>query len=343
MNETVIGFLSCIISCIAFGFMFVPLRKFDSKDGLYVQWVQCAVVFVLGFVINIVRGFPAFNPIAMVGGFLFATGNIASVPIINHLGIGVAMLVWGSIQVLVGWGVARFGFFGTRPQLVYNNVMNIVGLLFVLFSGLMFIFVKHKNQDEYPVTRDDTISMQQIGDNSAAQINNAHKLTSHITKKKFGCLGLSALLGVLHGLMMTPIAYIQDNDLNASSDVLDYVFPHFCAIFFSSTVYFIAYCIWMRDRIHAPAELILPSATYGILWCTGMTLWFVSNHLLSQTVSFPITTRLPSTIGVLADVVFFKDIKGKKNLTIAFSAVTIGLIGVLLIAFSNQRSINFEK
>ncbi|VIO93159.1 T-cell receptor beta chain ANA 11, putative [Brugia malayi] len=343
MNEAMIGFLSCIISCIAFGFMFVPLRKFDSKDGLYVQWIQCAVVFVLGFVINIVRGFPAFNPIAMVGGFLFATGNIASVPIINHLGIGVAMLVWGSIQVLVGWGVARFGFFGTQPQLVYNNVMNIVGLLFVLFSGFMFIFVKHKNQDEYPVTKNDTISMQQIGDNSAAQNNNAYKLKFHITKKKIGCLGLSVLLGILHGLMMTPIAYIQDNDSNASPDVLDYVFPHFCAIFFSSTVYFIAYCVWMRDRIHAPAELILPSATYGILWCTGMILWFISNHLLSQTVSFPITTRLPSTIGVLLDVVFFKDIKGKKNLTIAFSAVTIGLIGVLLIAFSNQRIINFGK
>uniref|UniRef100_A0A0R3QJ10 Transmembrane protein 144 n=1 Tax=Brugia timori TaxID=42155 RepID=A0A0R3QJ10_9BILA len=116
-------------------------------------------------------------------------------------------------------------------------------------------------------------------------------------------------LGILHGLMMTPIAYIQDNDSNASPDVLDYVFPHFCAVFFSSTVYFIAYCVWMRDRIHAPAELILPSATYGILWCTGMILWFISNHLLSQTVSFPITTRLPSTIGVLLDVVFFKDIK----------------------------------
>nr|CRZ24805.1 Bm4883, isoform a [Brugia malayi] len=135
---------------------------------------------------------------------------------------------------------------------------------------------------------------------------------------------------------MTPIAYIQDNDSNASPDVLDYVFPHFCAIFFSSTVYFIAYCVWMRDRIHAPAELILPSATYGILWCTGMILWFISNHLLSQTVSFPITTRSE----IIDNHYFFQ---GKKNLTIAFSAVTIGLIGVLLIAFSNQRIINFGK
>ncbi|KAL3994233.1 hypothetical protein ACH3XW_20905 [Acanthocheilonema viteae] len=247
------------------------------------------------------------------------------------------MLVWSSIQVLVGWSVARFGFFGTRPQLVYNNAMNVIGLLFVLLSGFMFVFVKHKNQERHSTAEGNVISMQQINSNTAqTQINNMNKITPHVTKAKIGCLGLSVLLGVFHGLMMTPIVYIQDNDSNASPNVLDYVFPHFCAIFSCSTVYFIVYCIWMRGRIHAPPELILPSAIYGVLWCTGMTLWFISNRLLSQTVSFPITTRLPSTIGVLADVLIFKDVQGKKNLIITFSAVTIGLIGVLLIAFSNQ-------
>uniref|UniRef100_A0A1I7VMC1 Transmembrane protein 144 n=1 Tax=Loa loa TaxID=7209 RepID=A0A1I7VMC1_LOALO len=232
-------------------------------------------------------------------------GNIASVPLINHLGIGVAMLVWSSVQVLVGWGVARFGFFGTHPQLVYNNAMNVVGLLFVLLSGFIFVFVKHKNQEGYPITEGNVISMQQVGDTSAQQQID----TAHTTKTKVRYLGLSVLLGILHGLMMTPIVYIQDNDSNASPNVLDYVFPHFCAIFSCSTAYFIAYCIWMRGRIYAPTELILPSAAYGVLWCTGMTLWFVSNRMLSQTVSFPITMRLPSTIGILADVLLFKDIK----------------------------------
>uniref|UniRef100_A0A915PV79 EamA domain-containing protein n=1 Tax=Setaria digitata TaxID=48799 RepID=A0A915PV79_9BILA len=268
MNETVVGFTSCIISSIAFGFMFVPLRNFNCNDG-----------------------------------------NIASVPIVNHLGIGVGMLV------LVGWGVARFGFFGTRPQLVYNTTMNTFGLFFVLLSGFMFVFVKHKNQQRQSQTiskspttaADDSISMQQLRENlPQTQIHSkSYKPTFHMTKTKIGCLGLSVLLGILHGLMMTPIVYIQDNDPSASPDVLDYVFPHFSAIFACSTVYFIAYCLWMRHRTYAPAEL------------------------------------LPSTIGVLADVLLFKDVKGKKNLFVTFSAVTIGLIGVLLIAFSNQETISF--
>ncbi|VDN06972.1 unnamed protein product [Thelazia callipaeda] len=75
MGEAITGFILCIISCIAFGFMFAPLRNLNCKDGFYVQWIQCAVVFFVGFTINSVRGFPAFNPIAMIGGFLFATGK----------------------------------------------------------------------------------------------------------------------------------------------------------------------------------------------------------------------------------------------------------------------------
>lgn len=75
------------------------------------QWLQCAVVFLFGFLINIVRGFPKFEPIAAAGGVLFATGfssstregglagNVASVPIVSGIGIGLGMLIWGSVQV----------------------------------------------------------------------------------------------------------------------------------------------------------------------------------------------------------------------------------------------------
>lgn len=65
---------------------------------------------MFGFIINFVRGFPEFNPIACIGGFLYATGNynqfkykvlgnIGSVPVVSEMGIGIGMLIWGSVQV----------------------------------------------------------------------------------------------------------------------------------------------------------------------------------------------------------------------------------------------------
>ncbi|VDK26286.1 unnamed protein product [Anisakis simplex] len=64
---------------------------------------------------------------------------------VNGLGIGLGMFIWGSVQVTVGWCVARFGLFGTRAQPVYNNAMNITGLVLTLISGVIFFLVKHED------------------------------------------------------------------------------------------------------------------------------------------------------------------------------------------------------
>ncbi len=101
------------------------------------QWIECATVFVIGLCINFARNLPPFDPIAAIGGFLYATGvtfdliifnseclgNIASVPIVDAIGIGVGMLIWGSIQVITGWVVARFGLFGINAQV--GDQMNV--------------------------------------------------------------------------------------------------------------------------------------------------------------------------------------------------------------------------
>ncbi|KHN85878.1 Transmembrane protein [Toxocara canis] len=329
MNDTAVGFICCIVSCIAFGVMFTPLRKFDSGDGFFVQWVECSVVFVIGFGVNVVRNFPPFQPIAIIGGLLFTTGNVAAVPLINGLGMGPGMLLWGSMQVIAGWCAGRFGLFHTKPQLVYNPTMNISGLVLVLISGVMFMFVAHESQEEVH------LDVPKL-DGKVFSIKNI-RVNYRMSGKKFFYAGLAIFIGVFHGFMMTPITYIIENVPGASPNVLDYIFAHYSSIFAFSTIYYFAYCLYKRNQPHAPANLVLPSAIYGFLWSTGMILFFISNRLLSQVVSFPITTRLPSTIGVLTDVFIFKTIKGVKNLTFLAFAITVGLTGDVLLALSNQK------
>lgn len=179
-SELLIGYVSLFISCAAFGFMFAPLKRLDAKDGVFVQWVQCSVVFMAGFVINIVRGLPPFNLVASIGGFLYATGTILSEGhILNvafprecclrancgrnghwighaHLGIcsgAFYMQIPGKspfYQIVVGWCVAHFGLFNTKPQSVDSPILNYLGVLLTLFSGLMFVFVysREGEQDE---------------------------------------------------------------------------------------------------------------------------------------------------------------------------------------------------
>uniref|UniRef100_A0A914CXN3 Uncharacterized protein n=1 Tax=Acrobeloides nanus TaxID=290746 RepID=A0A914CXN3_9BILA len=365
--DLVVGYVSLAVSCLAFGTMFAPLKKYDCRDGFFVQWIECAVVFLFGMVINLVRDFPRFNWVAAIGGILYATGNVASVPIVQGIGIGTGMLIWGSIQIIVGWSVGRFGLFGwAEPQPVENEAMNYIGVIITLLSGIMFVFVKNEpsSSASYDIA-ENTDSNSRIRMNS---IRNSYQSTDEIgtvegfgrlkedpqletnhsklvkwvhdslSKEKLFYIALSVCLGLLHGMFLTPITIAQNTKLypDASQNVLDYVFSHFSAVFFFSTIYFFAYAAYKKNRPYTSPELVLPSVAYGVLWSVGMTLFFVSNKKLSQTVSYPITTRVPAIIGALTDIFIFKTIRGKRNLTFLFAAITVGVIGVVLVGLSNR-------
>uniref|UniRef100_A0A914N4E6 Transmembrane protein 144 n=1 Tax=Meloidogyne incognita TaxID=6306 RepID=A0A914N4E6_MELIC len=234
-SELAIGYASLFVSCAAFGFMFAPLKRLDSKDGVFVQWIQCSVVFMFGLIINVIRGLPQFNLIASIGGFLYATGNVASVPIVAEMGIGLGMLIWGSVQIIVGWCVAHFGLFGTKPQNVQNPLLNYLGVLITLFSGIMFVFVYSRNERDKKLSQIEkdydnnriayrnerapstygTVhnvwaveSEQDNGNNAATTLENLPRIeqseikrtvTPRLTKRKLFFIGLSVCLGSLHG------------------------------------------------------------------------------------------------------------------------------------------------
>ncbi|KAI6194572.1 hypothetical protein M3Y96_01139100 [Aphelenchoides besseyi] len=315
-TETAVGFAVLFFGCASFGTMFIPLKFFDCSDGFFVQFVECAAVFVYGVVINVIRKTSQFNLIAAIGGALYATGNCASIPIIqSELGVGLGMLVWSSVQVIEGWCIGRFGLLGTHVQRVQSEAMNYSGLILSILSGFLFVFVKSEKSEEQKQT-------------------NGNR--GFISRTKIFYLGLSIFLGCLHGLMLTPVVYVQENDPHFTGNVLDYMFSFFCGVFFFSTIYFAVYAAIKKNKPVVRPELVLPSILYGIIWATGMTCFIVSNAILSQTITWPITARLPAIIGCLIDVVFFKTIKGRRNFTILGLGILVGVVGVVLVGLSNQ-------
>jgi hypothetical protein len=116
------GFLFAGFSVLAFGSSYIPVKAYDTGDGMFFQWVMGASIFLVGLVVNLIRygmTYPTvepFQPIAMLGGFLWATGNITVVPIMGMIGIGLGMLTWGLCNMIVGWAVPNFGLFGLAAQ-----------------------------------------------------------------------------------------------------------------------------------------------------------------------------------------------------------------------------------
>eukprot|EP00069_Balaena_mysticetus_P013344 bmy_22043T0 len=306
------GFISSIAAILLFGSNFVPLKKYETGDGMFLQWVLCAAIWFVALVVNLILHCPKFWPFAMVGGCIWATGNIAVVPIIKTI------------------------------EEVSKPLLNYIGAGLSVVSAFIFLFIKSKipnntySVDTTPLITEHVINKTQDPDPDYSWVD---KLST-VQNRLVGC-SLAVISGILYGSTFVPIIYIKDhskrNDsiyAGASQNDLDYVFAHFSGIFLASTVYFLAYCIAMKNNPKLYPKAVLPGFLSGILWAIATCCWFIANHSLSAVVSFPIITAGPGFIAAMWGVFMFKEIQGRQNYLLMILAFCIILAGALCTAFS---------
>lgn len=51
------------------------LCAFYFSIGMFFQWILCASIWIVSLVVNLIQNCPRFWPLAMVGGFVWATGK----------------------------------------------------------------------------------------------------------------------------------------------------------------------------------------------------------------------------------------------------------------------------
>uniref|UniRef100_A0A8C5P7Q5 Transmembrane protein 144 n=1 Tax=Leptobrachium leishanense TaxID=445787 RepID=A0A8C5P7Q5_9ANUR len=312
------GFASSVVSVVFFGSNFVPVKKFDTGDGMFFQWILCASIWIVSLVVNIILKCPKFWPLAMVGGCVWATGNITVVPIVKTVGLGLGLLIWASTNLLTGWASSRFGMFGIDPEVVERPYLNYAGAGLCVLSAIIFLFVKTdvkrststSDSESEPLLRTNINSQE----NSITDESWVDKL-SPFKKRIIGSL-MALVAGILYGSSFIPVLYIKDHSkrnesiyAGSSQFDLDYVFAHFSGIFITSTVYFLIYCTVMKNQPKVYPRAILPGFISGFLWAIATCCWFLANNYLSAVVSFPIITAGPGLIAALWGVLVFKEIK----------------------------------
>jgi glucose uptake protein GlcU len=137
-----LGFGCAAIAVVFFGSNMLPVKQFKTGDGVMFQWVMCCAIWVGGLGVQIIRGSPQFEPLAMIGGMLWATGNAFCVPVIQCIGLGLGILIWGGSNLLMGWASGKFGFFGIKKQSSNNETLNILGVVCSFLSLFVFFFVR---------------------------------------------------------------------------------------------------------------------------------------------------------------------------------------------------------
>jgi hypothetical protein len=247
-------------------------------QGMFFQFIVGIAIWQTGVIIHWVRGFPKFYAGPLLGGFFWATGNVQTVPAIRCVGIGVGSLFWNLVGLVVGWSYARFGWFGLDAQIPSNVMLNYVGVVLAVISCIIFLFVKveeHKLakrmdpeersilNEGVPNPRDEISYIS----NEIAEIDEREgDVFDRLTRPQQWFLGVfcSTFAGFMFGFAYLPADYILDNVKGASPNQNDYAFSMSCGIFLTSTLYFLIYCVAMKNKPKIYPKLIFPSLVTGM-------------------------------------------------------------------------------
>lgn len=160
-----IGYICSLVAVLFFGSNFVPVKRFETYDGMFYQWVMCSAIFMWGLMLQLVLMVTddvfdmshnstnvsatdliadannrlllssktddysvKFFPFAALGGALWSTGNTMSVPVINSIGLSMGLLIWGAANMLMGWATGAFGLFDLEKDDLSNPGLNYAGV-----------------------------------------------------------------------------------------------------------------------------------------------------------------------------------------------------------------------
>mmetsp|Transcript_36183 Transcript_36183/g.58081 ORF Transcript_36183/g.58081 Transcript_36183/m.58081 type:complete len:304 (+) Transcript_36183:265-1176(+) len=298
--------------------------------------------------VQLIQGSPKFYPFSMLGGALWATGNVLCVYIIQQIGMGLGLVIWGSTALMVGWATGFFGFFDLEKDELKMVWLNVLGLCFALFSLGTSFFVTvtpDKPVDDFTQLPSGPEEAMEAKTADSIQNQDIESDAEGEPKSKFKGIAAAVCAGFLFGNNFDPPTYIQQHNCSdgnkcvehyrgASSEPLDYVFAHFCGIIIMSMTIFLAYSMIMKNKPWVSSELCAPAFLSGCMWALGQVGWFIANGILGYTVAFPLAVIGPGLVGSLWSVFFFKEIRGTRNYLLLVGVFTLSIICAICIVLS---------
>lgn len=197
MPSEATGYLAVLVATLFFGSNFVPVKRYETYDGMFYQWVMCSGVWLTGLTVQMflfavppatdgawtangewnattpieLTGRPdpysvKFLPMACLGGFLWATGNTMSVQIINRIGLSMGILIWGSANMLTGWATGIFGLFTGHADHFAEGTdhatLNYIGVALAVLALSLYTQVKTGEPSVKTVNRTTTNGSQPL-------------------------------------------------------------------------------------------------------------------------------------------------------------------------------------
>lgn len=322
------------MAALFFGSNYVPTKNYPTGDGISFVWSFSSGVLLVGIATIFITGKSLFVYSGILGGSLWATGNLCVIPIVKTIGLGPGMLIWGSTSLITGFFVGKFGLFGVDKQIVPHEDMNWVAIFFVVAAMIVFFFIKPtiEKREDY----------EALGEKGDIQDNNEESVLDRIPMKFRAMLGgsLAVISGMLYGVNMVPMTLWTQHEkkLNNTPGPLDFVFSQFTGIYLYCTVVFIIYCLINRPPKIYPAA-VFPSIVSGSMWGIAQCGLMSATQILGYAVGFPIGSAGPILVSSTWSVVYFREIRGPKNLGLLAGSFGLLLTGIALLTLSDIKKL----
>ncbi|MFH4981960.1 hypothetical protein AB6A40_008669 [Gnathostoma spinigerum] len=310
-----VGIIATTLSCIFFGHEFLPLKFYKTGDGMFTQLMMGIGTTFVGFIVLAIEGFPPIIPLVITGGVFWALGNSVALPILNHLGLGLGILIWNTTGCIMGWATSRFGLFGLSPAPPKSDLLNYLGLVFVITGGIFYTLVKtvpYEPKNNLKVTLVLNQTHQSETDTATVEPETSFSTGKAQMTTRILWTVVSMISGLMYSQMMTPVSYVQehpDGSYTQERSALIYVFSHFLGIFITTVSIFIAYCILKKNNPIYDTKVALPGIITGILFGLAMISLFIGNENLSQTIAMPLIFTVPGCVASLWSAFYFKEIR----------------------------------
>uniref|UniRef100_A0A7I4XRG7 Transmembrane protein 144 n=2 Tax=Haemonchus contortus TaxID=6289 RepID=A0A7I4XRG7_HAECO len=331
-----IGLLAALTASFLFGTVFVPIKRVQAGDGFTAQLFLCFGAFFVSTAVHAFQGFPPIHGFAMIGGILWAIANAFAIPIMNRLGMALAILVWNTTSCLTGWATSRYGLFGLPAAVPASLLLNYMGIVALIAGGLMYMFVKSNPKGRCDIPKDVEIIEGKIHPFYA---QNGVKIVQHEISllERVGSFIAALICGLFYGSMWIPVNYIknhQEQFAYATPDSPPYLFSFYCGVMCASVFIFILYSLYRRSKPWINAEAALPSILAGAIFAVAMTSFVIAIDVLNASIAYPICAMAPGLVVSMWSILYFREITGRRNLILLAIAYGFTLLGVALMTIS---------
>ena len=285
-DQLALGYACCLIASVAYAVNFLPVKKYETGDGIFFTFAMSLGILMVGLVMGFMQHEPfVFEPLAAVGGVIFTMGNLVCPLVIQLIGLGLGLTIWDLSNMLMGWFTGRFGLFGVDQEISEKPLFNYIGLALACVSLVFMYLAAHFDTKPKEVESQNLEGAEDLErTTSVADLKDERQSPMRMVMGT----SLAMLAGVLFGATFDLPQDLMQGQFgeNHSSYALDYVFSHFLGIFVSAAASLLVYVLVRRRKSFAPLNLVLPAMCSGIIWAIGTVAWFQANAELGFSVTY---------------------------------------------------------